>query len=55
MGGSYGLVGLIGMSGTNLKRVGKRERPRSLFDDRSEDQLAVSLYLEGGSTGPTFN
>jgi hypothetical protein len=28
-----------------------QKRPGSLLDDRSEDRLAVSLYLEGGSTG----
>jgi hypothetical protein len=51
MGGSYGLVGLIGILERELKGASERERPGSLFDDRSEDQLAVSLYLEGGSTG----
>ena len=33
------------------KEKGQKERPGSLFDDRSEDHLAVSLYLVGSSTG----
>jgi hypothetical protein len=30
-GGSYGLEGLIGISGTNLKRAGAKEKGRGAF------------------------
>jgi hypothetical protein len=49
--GSYGLVGHIGILGRKLKRAGERERPGSFFNGRSEVRLAVSLDLEGSSTG----
>jgi len=44
-------VGHIGILGRKLKGAGERERPGSFFNGRSEVRLAVSLDLEGSSTG----
>jgi hypothetical protein len=42
--------GLIGILGRELKGAGERERPGSLLTVGLKSVLAVSLYLEGGST-----
>ncbi len=53
-GGSYGLVGLIGILGRELKGASAKKKGQGAFLTevlKIVQLFLVSLYLEGGSTG----